>query len=102
MIHYINEHYMENLYMGELSKQFHLNRTYCSELFKKNMDISFTEYVTKLRMEAAADMIKKGVPMQDIAQMMDYDYYHFNKVFKKYYNLTPRQYKQKDNNEDAQ
>lgn len=102
MIHYINEHYMEKLYMGELSKQFNLNRTYCSELFKKNMDISFSEYVTKLRMEAAADMIKKGVPMQDIAQMMDYDYYHFNKVFKKYYNLTPRQYKQKANNEDAQ
>lgn len=102
MIRYINEHYREKLQLGELSKQFNMNRTYCSELFKKNMGISFVEYVTKLRMKAAADMIEKGVSMQDIAQMMDYDYYHFNKVFKKYYNLTPRQYKQKDNNEDTQ
>ncbi len=102
MIHYINEHYREKLQLGELSKRFNLNRTYCSELFKKNMGISFVEYLTKLRMKAAADMIVKGISVQEIAQKMDYDYTHFNKVFKKYYNLTPRQYKQKCEDEDAQ
>lgn len=102
MIHYINEHYQEKLQLGELSKRFNLNRTYCSELFKKNVGISFVEYVTKLRMKAAAAMIAKGISVQEIAQKMDYDYAHFNKVFKKYYNLTPRQYKQKCDDEYTQ
>lgn len=94
MISYINEHYCEKLQLNELAQKFDINMTYCCYLFNKNFNCSFSKYILKCRMDKAADLILAGdLSIVQISEMLGYDYYHFNKVFKKYFNLTPKQYK---------
>ena len=94
LINYINEHYREKLYLNELAQLFDINTTYCCYLFNKNFDCTFSKYISKCRMDKAAELILKGeMNIVEISEYLGYDYYHFNKVFKKHFSITPKQYK---------
>lgn len=94
MIDYINENYMKKLYLNELAEMFDLNITFCCSLFNKNLGCSFMEYCAKLKMEKAAELIKDGeMDIYEIAEFLNYDYFYFNKLFKKHYGMTPRRYR---------
>lgn len=94
MVSYIREHYREKLYLGELAKRFYINLTYCCYLFKKHMGCNFTAFLLQVRMEHAAEMLlTTSMTNKQIADYLGYDYYYFNKIFKKYYKLTPTQYR---------
>lgn len=93
MIEYINNNYMKKLFLSELADMFNLNVTFCCSLFNKNFNCTFVEYCTKLRMKKAAELIKDGeMNVYQIAEYLNYDYIYFNKIFKKYYGMTPRRY----------
>ncbi len=47
---YINGHYKENLTLNELSNHFHVSLQYLSKILKKHLHITYSEYVTNLRM----------------------------------------------------
>ncbi|MEG2380142.1 MAG: response regulator [Oscillospiraceae bacterium] len=98
MIDYINENYEQKLYLNELAKQFDCNSNYCCGLFKKIFNLSFSEYVLKTRMKEAARLLTKtDTSITDIALKIGYDdYYYFNRMFKKFYNIPPRQYRIKN------
>ena len=76
-----------------LAKRFHLNMAYCSEVFKKLAGMTFTDYMTKLRMEYAHRKIAEGgCDLQNLALEVGYgDYFAFSKRFKKYYGISPSQ-----------
>ncbi len=95
LVHYVRVHYREKLYLGELSKKFYINLTYCCYLFNKNMGCNFTTFLMRIRMERAAELlVTTNMTVKQIAEHLGYDYYYFNKIFKKYYNKTPSKYKQ--------
>lgn len=97
MILYINQNYTQKLKLDELAEKFGLNLTYCCHLFNVHMHSSFSKYITKLRMDKAASLlIERKKTIQEIADYIGYDYYHFNKAFKKYTGLTPMQYKNRN------
>jgi YesN/AraC family two-component response regulator len=86
--------------MKDLSNMFHINYTYCCELFKKVMGITFSEYVTGLRMKKAVQLLDNSdLSIEKVAIETGYsDYYYFNNVFKKYYNITPSKYRKSSRN----
>ncbi len=93
MIDYINKNYTKKLYLRDLAEMFDLNVTFCCSLFNKNLGCSFMEYCAKLKMEKAAELLKDGeMDAYEIADYLNYDYFYFNKLFKKHYGMTPRQY----------
>lgn len=91
LLKYVEENYAEKLYLSTLAKQFYINMSYCSELFKKVTGLTFSEYVTKIRMEKAAELLSSGdYKIKDVAEMTGYsDAFYFSKVMKKYYGITP-------------
>lgn len=94
LVDYINEHFCEKLYLNELAEKFDINMTYCCHLFKKNFNCSFSQYILKCRMEKAAKLLlEDNLSVMQISDLLGYDYYHFNKVFKRHYSVTPKQYK---------
>lgn len=97
ILNYINDNYNKKLYLKELAEQFYLNPNYCCYLFRKHLGTSFSEYVTDLRMREAGRLFKdKSSSISDVARAVGYeDYYYFNKIFKRYYGITPLQYKKK-------
>lgn len=94
LLEYVNKHFNTDLSLSELSEKFFLNMSYCSELFKKVTGYTFTDYVTKLRMETAAELLQSGTYTAEKVHLMTgyHDYYYFSKIFKKYHGVPPSQF----------
>ena len=100
MTRYIDEHFSENLSLKELAEQNFLSFHYSSELFKKYTGEMFTQYLTRIRMREAEKMLlAKELSIEEIAHQCGYsDYSYFVKVFKKWSNMTPHQYRNRKPN----
>lgn len=97
VIRYIENHYSEDIKLNDVAEYVHLNPQYFSRYFKKEMGVNFTEYVTKLRIEKAKSyLLKTDKPIYRIAVDLGFnDASYFCKVFLKYENQTPVEYKKK-------
>jgi len=83
---YIEENYMNNITLEDLGAHIGFNPSYFSSLFKKETETSFVEYLSKVRIEKAKDLLKESdLRMQDICLMVGYnDVKYFTKSFIKY------------------
>ena len=86
-----------DLSLNNLSKIFEVNSSYLSSLFKKETGSTLTDYVNKMRIERAKELlVSTNIQIQNIAQrcgMLDVNY--FTKTFKKYAEMTPKKYREK-------
>ncbi|HHY83660.1 MAG TPA: response regulator [Clostridiales bacterium] len=94
MVQYINQNYGEMLHITKLCKKFYIDVSYCNKLFHQYFKKTFTEYVTDIRMNKAKEFISKGFSIKDVGGRVGYtDYNYFLKAFKKYYGVSPSEYK---------
>jgi YesN/AraC family two-component response regulator len=91
---YISQNYMNKISFSDLAIEAHLSRTYLSALFKKEVGCTFSEYVTRYRINKAIEIItNKKIPLSEVAFACGYsDYAHFSKAFKKETGYSPREY----------
>lgn len=93
-VNYIRSQLGTNVCLDDVAKEVGLNPAYFSKLFKEEMDITFTDYLNKVRIEAAKVLLIRGMPLAEISQAVGYnDQSYFSKVFKKYTGLSPRRWK---------
>ena len=99
VIEYIRENYHLPLYLEDLSKKFHINITYICDLFKKHTGSTYTDYISQIRLEKACELLmSSGLSIHEIAEKVGYsDYYYFNKVFKKRYDITAARFRKVNN-----
>jgi two-component system response regulator YesN len=92
---YTNKHYHEELFLKELSNQFFINVSYCCELFKKVTGMTFSQYMTDLRMKKACELLQNStLSIAEVCKSVGYsDYFYFNKVFKRHLGCTPSKYR---------
>lgn len=92
---YIEEHYMGNISLEDLGSHLGFNPSYFSSLFKKETGTSFLEYVVKVRMEKAKELLKEpDLRIQDICLMVGYnDVRHFRKLFTQSTGLSPKEFR---------
>ena len=95
IIEYINKNISLNLSNEILSKKFGYSVSYFRNIFYKVMNISPMQYVTKVRMEKAIEMLDSDYgTITNLAESLGYqNVYHFSSAFKKYYGISPLQYK---------
>ena len=100
----MHRHFRDKLILKELAEQYHLNANYCCALFNKETGVSFSEYLTSIRMREAERLLTHTtLSLEEIAvQCGIQDYYYFNKVFKKYSGETPSQYRRQKKNAGSQ
>ena len=96
---YIQEHY-KDANLDHAAVQVNLSRSYLSKLFKEQCGIGFAEYLTKIRMEKACELLNDiKYKSYDIAYYIGYDNpKNFSRAFKAYYGKTPTEYR---NNRDV-
>lgn len=81
--------------LSYFAKKYGYNISYFSQLFKKIVGTSFAEYFILLKMDKAKLLItNSSTPLQNIASSVGYDdYYHFSKMFKKYTQYSPTEFR---------
>lgn len=92
----IQDHIDTNLSLKELSKGLEINPSYLSREFSKYFEnMSFGEYIRKLRIEKAIELMESsGYSLTEIAYLTGFsDQSHFNRIFKKHTGKTPSAYK---------
>ena len=95
MISYINNHYMENLMLIDLSNEFNLTPKYCSALFKKLSNDTFKNYLNQLRIEKACKKLEENPRMkiQDLSEEVGFlSSTTFIKAFSRIMGITPGTY----------
>lgn len=87
----IREHYYEPLDLTVIAERFHVNPSYLSHLFKREMGVGVTHYITRIRMEQAQRLLKEtDLKLSQVAERVGLsDPRYFNTVFKRYVGVTP-------------
>lgn len=90
---YVEENFSYELTLSNLADMFHINETYLSGLFKQHVGMTFSDYVTKLRMNKAELLLREeDLKLTDIAMLVGYSSSsYFSTAFKKYYGKSPKE-----------
>ena len=96
ILYFIDQHFCSEIKLNAVAEFAHLNPQYFSRYFKKEMGLTFTNYVMKLRIEKAKQLLNDtDYPIYRIATELGFsDPSYFNKVFLKYVKQPPYKYKQ--------
>ncbi len=93
---YLRDHYIEHITGQVLSKEFGYVPSYISYLFRKAYGQSPVEYLTKLRLDKAKELMHKhpSLLVRDIAEQVGYkNQFHFSRVFKRVEGIWPSDFK---------
>ena len=93
-IRYINAHYAEDISLEILAQNVFVSPYYLSHLFRREMGITFGDYLVKVRMGRAKELLMEGRSVEEVAESVGYaDSNYFVKTFKKYIGVTPSRYR---------
>ncbi|SDY12720.1 two-component system, response regulator YesN [Evansella caseinilytica] len=92
---YLRLNYQKDISLSEIADRFYLSREYISRKFKQQFHETMTDYVTKIRIDKAKELLANPyLKVYEIANAVGYqnDKY-FIKVFKKIEGRTPSEYR---------
>lgn len=94
IMNYIQANYID-ITLDDLAEQFYLSKPYISKYIKEKSGMTFGELVKKIRMKKARALLKSSnMTVENIALTVGYqNVEHFNRLFKKAYNMTPMQFR---------
>ena len=91
----IDDNYMNKISLKLFAGKYYINAAYLGQLFKQKHGVTFHDYLTKIRMENAADLLlTTNYTVNQIAEkcgILNTSYFH--RRFRKYFNCTPEEYK---------
>ncbi len=92
---FIKLNYRKDISLDDVARAVSLSPYYLSKLFKTITGENFIDHLTKYRLSLAADLLRDGVyNVSEICFRVGYnDPNYFSKLFKKYYNMNPSDYK---------
>jgi two-component system response regulator YesN len=104
-IKFIHIHYSQDISLQQIAEQVQLNPSYLSRLFKKELQMSFIEYLNHYRIDMAKNMLlNTRLKSYEIAQKAGYlDDSYFSRTFKKITGMRPHEFRRQwfvDSRED--
>jgi len=99
IIKYVEEHITEKMTLQSISQEIGLTKEYTAFLFKKETGKTVTEYLNGRKMFLAKELIiHNETNLTNLATYLGYDNYnYFSRLFKRYFNISPRQLKNRNN-----
>ena len=94
IMNYIQANYLD-VSLDDLAEKFFLSKPYLSKYIKEKSGMTFGDIVKKVRMKKARALLKSSsMTVENIALTVGYqNVEHFNRLFKKAYNITPVQFR---------
>lgn len=95
ILHFIAEHYRDDISLKDIASDAHFTPEYLSRLFKKEMDMTVHQYITDIRVSKAASLLRNT--NQSITEIaLDVGFGNSNlliSAFRKKYGDTPGKYR---------
>ena len=94
---FIAQHSSESISSGRVANELHLSRFYFCNLFKKNTGLTFTEYLSRLRVEHVKKLLlNPNMRVSEIAFQTGFQSLtHFNRIFRKVTGQSPTEYRER-------
>jgi two-component system response regulator YesN len=93
---YIDSNLQNNeLDLELISKNVFVNSSYLTKIFKKEMGLTVTNYITSARIQKAKKLLASGksITISGVSENVGYsDVSYFSKCFKKYTGISPSEY----------
>jgi two-component system, response regulator YesN len=95
---YVKNYYYTDINLNDLANKYFINSSYLSQLFKNETNEKFVDYVTRIRVEKAMELLSNtSLKTYEIAAMVGYsDPRYFSDVFLKVTGKTPSKYRELD------
>lgn len=96
VIKYMNANYNQNITLSSVAKEFYINASYLSKLFKKTTNFTFVEYLNSIRIKNSKELLQSSdFKIIDIAEKVGFNNNtHFTRVFKEIIGMSPMQFRQ--------
>jgi len=93
---FIHTHKFENISLSDVAKAVNMSLFYFCKIFKKSTGINFTEYLSRVRIEASKELLLDSqLRIGEIAYDVGFQSLtHFNRVFRKIVGQSPTAYRQ--------
>ncbi|MBD2844844.1 response regulator [Paenibacillus sp. IB182496] len=91
---YVETHYAKAT-LEEAARVVHMNPHYVSKYFKDKTGENFSDYVTAVKMNKAAELLRDiRYKTYEVSEMVGYSYAkNFTRTFKKVHGVSPREYR---------
>lgn len=92
---YIRQNYKNNLTLTSVCQELCLSRSYFSMIIKQHTGMTFIEYLTKLRIDKAKELLRTtSLKTYEVADEVGYeDAHYFSLIFKKGTGISPTEYR---------
>lgn len=94
-IEYIQQHYVDDIALGDAAENLGITQSYLSRLFKSHTSYTFLEYLTCYRLRQAVKLLDdRSLKINEVAFKTGFqDHGYFTQLFRRYMGLTPRQFR---------
>lgn len=95
VLSYLHNNYTNNITISDIQNHCHFSPTQIRKVFKKYSGFTINAYILKLKMSSAANLLKTSdLKINQIADRLGYaDANYFMLQFKKYYGVTPSEFR---------
>lgn len=95
VIETLKRDYASDISLESCAEQHQINVFTLSKAFKQSTGMTFVEYLTRLRLEKAKELLGgTSMKINEIAERVGYQGTYFNRIFKKVEGITPSQYRE--------
>jgi YesN/AraC family two-component response regulator len=91
---HVAEHYATAT-LEDITAKLHMSTDYISKFFKRYAGVNFSEYLLKVRMEKARELLRDiTYKTYEVSDLVGYsNQFNFSRAFKNYYGKSPREFR---------
>lgn len=97
-LQYIEDRYQEKFSLQDIADHVHFSAPYFSKVFKKEIGVTFTKYLTNVRIEKSKQLLKNtDMPLSDIPALVGFEEQsYFTRVFRATTGISPGKYRNRN------
>ena len=91
---FVDDNLTEKLTLKVVSTYCNVSVSTVTQLFQKKASTTFHDFVTHRRMEMVKKLMQEDMPLEQIGKAVGYrDHSTFYRAFRKYFDVSPREYR---------
>ena len=95
IVRYVDENYNQDITLESLAQKYYISVSYLSRKFKEIMDDTFSDYLSRKRIEKACQLLDASeLSISEIGMVCGYpNCFYFSRTFKKLIGVSPSRYR---------